>query len=134
MDYKDKKIVERIKAIMREEGVKQVEFAKRLNTDQSSVSAVLNLKRSPMALVDKIEKVLGINRTWLLTGEGVQHDPADVELDKNIANLSTLSIEDRTKMLSDVNLLYKRHQDLLEEASEVMKQIVELNKILLLNE
>lgn len=134
MDYKDKKIVERIKAIMREEGVKQVEFAKRLNTDQSSVSAVLNLKRSPMALVDKIEKVLGINRTWLLTGEGVQHGAEDVELDKNIANLSTLSIEDRTKMLSDVNLLYKRHQDLLEEASEVMKQIVELNKILLLNE
>lgn len=130
MDYKDGKIKERIEEVMREKGLSQKDLTEQTGICQSSISAILRLQRSPMPLIEKMDVVMGINKTWLLTGGGQKYNISDQSYSKNIANLS---IEERAKMINDINQLYKRHQDLLSEASEVMKQIVELNKSLLLS-
>jgi transcriptional regulator with XRE-family HTH domain len=133
MDYKNEEIKNRIEEIMREKGLSGKGLAEDLSYDQSSISAVLNLKRSPMALIEKMSEAYGISKTWFLTGGGTKFTSSEQIIDKKLANVNNLSIEERAKMINDVNQLYKRHQDLLEEASKVMKQIVELNKALLIN-
>ena len=133
MDYKDEKICERIEIIMREKGLTRAALAEEVKIAQSTVSAILNMRRPPMPLIEKMCSFYGINKSWILTGGGAKYNSNDVKLDNNIASLQNLSIEERAKMINDINQLYKRHQDLLAEASEVMKQIVELNKSLLLS-
>ena len=134
MDYKSEEIKNRIEEIMQEKGLNGKQLAEAVSIDQSTVSAVLGLKRSPMSLLDKISSTYGINKTWLLTGRGTKYIANDLMIDKSIADVNNLSIEERAKMVNDINQLYKRHQDLLAEASAVMKQIVELNKSLLLSD
>lgn len=133
MDYKSEEIKNRIEEIMREKGLNGKQLAKAVSIDQSTVSSVLGLKRSPMSLLEKISSTYGVNKMWLLTGRGIKYIASDLALDKTMTDVNNLSIEERAKMVNDINQLYKRHQDLLAEASEVMKQIVELNKSLLLS-
>lgn len=133
MDYKDEKICERIENIMREKGLTRAGLADEVKIAQSTVSAILNMRRSPMPLIEKMCSVYSINKSWILTGGGAKYNSSDNTLNKNIANVQNLSVQERAKMINDINQLYKRHQDLLAEASEVMKQIVELNKSLLLS-
>jgi len=134
MDYKDIKICNRIEEIMREKGLTKSELAAQVSIAQPTVSAILNMKRSPMALINKMCDTFGLNKTWLLTGGGSKYNTNDTPLNKNITSKRELSLEERAKILNDVNQLYKRHQELLAEASDIMQQIVELNKTLLLNE
>lgn len=133
MDYKDKEICQRIEEVMREKGITKSELAVQVSIAQPTVSAVLNLKRSPMALINKMCEKYGLNKTWLLTGGGSKYNTNSTPLNIDITS-NKLSLEERARILNDVNQLYKRHQDLLAEASDIMLQIVELNKKLLLNE
>lgn len=133
MEYNREEIKERIEEIMRERGLTNAKLAEEVSISATTVSSVLRSNRSPTALLEKMSKTYGLSITWLLSGIGTKYNTDLRMLDMNTMDAKQLSMEDRAKMLSDINTLYNRHQDLLSEASNVMKQIVELNKILLLN-
>lgn len=40
---------------------------------------------------------------------------------------------DKISVMKEINMLYNRHQSLLEEAQNIMKTIIELNKKILFN-
>lgn len=64
-------IGDRISIIIREQGLKKVEFAAAVNIDQSYVTKIIKGTSVPSArLVADICKKFGVNRQWLETGEG----------------------------------------------------------------
>lgn len=131
MEYRDEGICSRIKEVMRENALNQKGLVEKTGMKQSSVSDILGMKRSPMPLVEKMVEVFGVNKLWLLSGNGFKYanseDIAKSDMGKSSAILN------KTEILNEVNALYKKHQELLAQAAEIMGTIVDLNKKLLLN-
>lgn len=64
-------IGDRISIIIRENSLKQSDFAKALNITPSSVSTMVSGKSNPSAqTIQQICDKFGYNRDWLVTGEG----------------------------------------------------------------
>ena len=130
MEYKEESIVLRIKEVMKERGItNQKEFEAAVGVAQSTISAIFNLNRSSLPLIDAMGDKFGMSKQWLLTGTGTKYlqtkDDAPV-------NLSGMTNSDRIELLNRLNLLYERHQKIMEEEQDIMKQIVDLNKKLIL--
>lgn len=69
-------LVERLKAIMSHFSFTQTEMAERVGIRQPSLSDILKLKRPcGEAVVNKFVITLGINKGWLLTGQGSMLQP-----------------------------------------------------------
>lgn len=65
-------VAERIRALMMQLGVSQREFAERISLDTSNLSKYLNGHIAISdALLNRIVVNLGVNKQWLLTGEGL---------------------------------------------------------------
>lgn len=128
MDF-EKRINERIKEIMCEKGYNQSELADITGIAQSTISAILRGARKHTPLINALSEKLGINKEWLLSGVGVKYKNSTA-----ITDNTHLDITARAAIMREVNALYARHQNLLEEAGKVMATIVELNKKILLNE
>lgn len=66
---KNTEIIERIKYLMREMGMKQVQFAQRLGVDTSNMSKYLNA-HMPLSesFLNRIVVNLGVSKEWLLDG------------------------------------------------------------------
>lgn len=62
----DNMICGRIKDLMKEKALSQKELCEQTNMIQSSVSAILNGKRSPMPIIDSVCEIFGVNIEWLL--------------------------------------------------------------------
>jgi transcriptional regulator with XRE-family HTH domain len=136
MDYRNADIIERIKDIMREESLGQKGLVEATGVVQSSVSAILNGKRSPDPLVNAMSEKMGISKQWLVNGVGLKYENSKIiaEDSKNIASRESLSMEEKVSLMKEMNALYEKHQSLLEEAQNIMKSIVEINKkIILIN-
>lgn len=129
MDNVDNQIIERIKEVMREKGYNQSELADITGIAQSTISAILRGARKHTPLINALSEKLGINKEWLLSGVGVKYKNST-----DITDSTHLDITARAAIMREVNVLYARHQNLLEEAGKVMATIVELNKKILLNE
>lgn len=136
MDYRNVSICERIKDIMHEESLSQKELADKTNVVQSSISAILNGKRSPEPLVNAMSEKMGINKQWLVNGVGFKYENSKIiaESNNDIAGGEELSMEGRVSLMKEMNALYEKHQSLLAEAQNIMKTIIEINKRILLNE
>lgn len=135
MDYRDTDICKRIKDIMREMSLGQKELSNKTGVVQSSISAILNGKRSPLPLVNAISGNMGINKEWLLNGVGLKYEYSkDIASDStDIASCDNLSMEEKVSLMKEMNALYKKHQSLLDEAQNIMKTIVEINKKILIS-
>lgn len=132
MDNVDKQIIERIKEVMREQQLNQGMLSEKTGVIRSSISAILSGTRNNKPLVNAMAEKMGVNKEWLLLGSGFKYSESnDVA---NVAESSQFDINERNAIMRELNALYSRHQNLLEEASEIMKTIVELNKKILLNE
>lgn len=133
MANRNEEICNRIKSIMEEESLKQKDLAEKTGVFQSTISSILNGSRSPMPLVDAMVEKMGIKKEWLINGIGFKYDRVD-NYSNNIASEdSTLSMDDKISVMKEINMLYNRHQSLLEEAQNIMKTIIELNKKILFN-
>lgn len=132
MDYRDVSICERIKDVMHEESLSQKELAERIGVVQSSISAILNGKRSPEPLVNAMSDRMGISKQWLVNGIGLKYKNSNI-IAKDIANCENLSMEDKVSLMKEMNALYEKHQSLLEEAQNIMKTIIEINKKILIS-
>lgn len=135
MDYRNVDICERIKDIMHEESLNQKDLADKTGVVQSSISAILNGKRSPEPLVVAMSEKMGINRQWLVNGVGLKYENSNSIADdsKNISSCESLSVEYKVSLMKEMNALYEKHQSLLEEAQSIMKTIIEINKKILLS-
>lgn len=135
MEYRDADVIERIKEIMHEESLNQKGLMDATGIVQSSVSAILNGKRSPEPLVNAMSEKLGINKQWLFTGVGFKYSNSKniAENINDIASCESVSIEEKVGLMKEMNALYEKHQSLLEEAQNIMKTIVEINKKILIS-
>lgn len=135
MDYRNVSVCERIKDVMHEESLNQKDLADRTGVVQSSISAMLNGKRSPEPLVNAMSDKMGISRQWLVNGVGLKYENSKIIADdsKNIAGCESLSMEEKVSLMKEMNALYEKHQSLLEEAQSIMKTIIEIHKKILIS-
>lgn len=125
-------ICERIKDLMKEKALSQKELCEQTNMIQSSVSAILNGKRSPMPIVDKVCEIFAINKEWLLTGIGMKYKQSNDISNAILCDNSAIS--DKMAIIKEMNELYKKHQNLLQQAQEIMETIVDMNKKILMSD
>lgn len=135
MGYRDVDICKRIKDVMHEMSLGQKELANKTGVVQSSISAILNGKRSPLPLVNAISAKMGINKEWLINGVGLKYEYSKdiAENHTDIASCDNLTVEEKVGLMKEMNALYKKHQSLLDEAQNIMKTIVEINKKILIS-
>lgn len=128
-------IVERIKDIMREESLSQKDLMEATGVVQSSISAILNGKRSPDPLINAMSDKMGYSKQWLVNGAGLKYENSKIiaEDSKNIASCENLSMEEKVGLMKEMQALYGKHQSLLEEAQNIMKTIIEINKKILIS-
>ena len=130
MVYIDENIVQRIREVMREKGVTQKGLESDVDIVQSSISQILNLKRSSLPLVEAMSNAYGINKEWLLTGFGEKYsNSAQDQLP--VCLQGELTTEDRLTLVREMNALYKRHQEIMDEAGKIMERIAKINERLI---
>ena len=79
---KNTEIISRIKYLMREMGVKQVQFAQRIGVDTSNLSKYLN-GHMPLSdsFLNRLVVNLGISKEWLLEGTDLPFGKTPVNFD-----------------------------------------------------
>ncbi len=113
----------RIRALMKENKLSQRAVEENTGINQSVLSEVINGRRDYERVVDKLCSVYGWSRDFIVTGCN------------NIANSdnnTSLSNEERQILIKTLHELYCKHEDLIQQAGSVMKQIAAINKILII--
>ena len=75
---------QRLKAILGERGVKQVEFAKALGISANYVNLIVNDKKDTISetLAKLIEETYGFSAEWVLTGSGEKYSATGASAEK----------------------------------------------------
>lgn len=113
----------RIRALMKENKLSQRAVEENTGINQSVLSEVINGRRDYERVVDKLCSAYGWSRDFIVTGRN------------NIANSdnnTSLSNEERQILIKSLHELYCKHEDLIQQAGSVMKQIAAINKILII--
>lgn len=70
----------RIKAVRKDSGLSQKEFADRLHLSRNFIAlAETNVRNISQRTINDICREFNVNETWLRTGEGNMHDPITSE-------------------------------------------------------
>lgn len=132
MEIKDETVVLRIKEVMKEKGfTSQASFGDAIKQPQSTISAVLSLTRGAAPVIDAMNQYLHLSKQWLLTGLGSKYETNIIK--EAASKLPNMTNSERVELLKQLNELYARHQKLMEEAQDIMKTIVEIDKKILLS-
>ncbi len=93
---KNAEIIARIKYLMKEMGVRQVQFAERIGVDTSNLSKYLNA-HMPLSdsFLNRLVVNLGVSKEWLLDGTDLPFGKTPVRVDNGTA-LATASSETGT--------------------------------------
>ncbi len=113
----------RVRALMKENKLSQRAVEEYTGINQSVLSEVINGRRDYERVVDKLCSAYGWSRDFIVTGRN------------NIANSdnnTSLSNEERQILIKNLHELYCKHEDLIQQAGSVMKQIAAINKILII--
>ena len=113
----------RIRTLMKENKLSQRAVEEYTGINQSVLSEVINGRRDYERVVDKLCSAYGWSRDFIVTGRN------------NIANSdnnTSLSNEERQILIKNLHELYCKHEDLIQQAGSVMKQIAAINKILII--
>ncbi len=83
---KNAEIIDRIKYLMREMGVKQVQFAERIGVDTSNLSKYLNA-HMPLSesFLNRLVVNLGVSKGWLMDGTDLPFGKTPVRVDGEVA-------------------------------------------------
>ncbi len=83
---KNAEIIARIKYLMKEMGVRQVQFAQRIGVDSSNLSKYLNA-HMPLSdsFLNRLVVNLGVSKEWLLDGTDLPFGKAVVKIDSGTA-------------------------------------------------
>lgn len=113
----------------------QGELAAKTGFTQSVISEMISGKRNVMPLVEKLVELFQVSRDYIIAGE--ENNRSDIIIENNISE-NGLSKEERLRLLDKLNNLYEQHQSILkeaemrlQEAEATMKEIIALNKLLI---
>ena len=89
---KNAEIIARIKYLMRELGMRQVQFAERIGVDTSNLSKYLNA-HMPLSdsFLNRIVVNLGVSKDWLLDGTDLPFAKSAIRIDANDARMPLAS-------------------------------------------
>ena len=126
---KSKKVGERIAKILKDNRYSQRKFAEEINMPQSVISEIINGNREVDKLVNIVSDKFGISRDYLITG--VEANRNDMIASDSIP-ANGLTKEEKLRLVANLEELYRKHQSLLDDASQVMMEIAAINKILIM--
>lgn len=122
-----KEVGVRIKAFMKEKGLTQTKVADMLGIKQSSVSDMISGRRDTVRLALDLANYYSLSSDIFL---GSNNKYVQNMAERDIIN--SLNVDERKNLINNLHDLYKKHEDLLNEACSVMKQIATINKILII--
>lgn len=125
---KSKEVGNRIAKILKDNRYSQRKFAEEVNMPQSVISEIINGNREVDKLVNIVSDKFGISRDYLITGVEANHNDM-IASDSISAN--GLTKEEKLRLIANLEELYRKHQSLLDDASQVMREIAAINKILI---
>lgn len=117
---------DRIKKIRTDNKLSMEKFGERIGITKSSVSLLESGKNSPSEqTIILICKEFGINKDWLLTGEGEPTIEACQE-ERYSINIGKLQRTDNETIMRWVNAIAETNPELLIEIEKFMKKILEI--------
>ena len=125
---KDKNVGNRISKVLKDNGYSQRSFAVEVGISQSVVSDMIRGRREIDKLVNIVAERFGVSRDYLITGE--ESNRKDMIASDSIS-ANGLSKEEKLRLINNLEELYRKHQQLLDDASQVMKEIATINKLLI---
>ena len=126
---KDEIVGNRISKVLKDNGYSQRSFSAEMGISQSVVSDMIRGRREIDKLVNLVAEKFGVSRDYLITGEESNRKNM-IASDSISAN--GLTTEDKIRLINNLEELYLKHQKLLDDASQVMKEIAAINKILII--
>lgn len=126
---KDVNVGNRISKVIKDNGYSQRSFALEMKIPQSVVSDMIRGRREIDKLVNMVADKFGVSRDYLITGE--ESNRLDMIASDSIS-ANGLTTEDKLRLINNLEELYRKHQKLLDDASQVMKEIAAINKILII--
>lgn len=126
---KDEIVGNRISKVLKDNGYSQRSFSAEIGISQSVVSDMIRGRREIDKLVNLVAERFGVSRDYLITGEESNRKNM-IASDSISAN--GLTTEDKLRLINNLEDLYLKHQKLLDDASQVMKEIAAINKILII--
>lgn len=112
----------RIRTLMKENKLSQRTVEQATGINQSVLSEVINGRRDYERTVDRLCSMYGWSRDFIVTGKNIANSDNDRYLNK----------EERQVLINNLHDLYKKYEDLMTQAGAIMKQIVAINKILII--
>lgn len=98
---------ERIKTLIKSEGIKQIDFASKLNVDASYISKLLSNKFTALPsdrLIDDICRKFNINKEWLINGTGDMYNSLSEE-EEFAFLMGTIAATDNPQLKTLINVL-----------------------------
>lgn len=106
---------QRVKTILKEQKIKQVEFAKTLGISANYVNLIVNNKKNTISdtLAKLIEKSYGYSAQWVLNGSGEKLSLNELTAEKNeiIKKVQKMSNHEVLAVLAFVNTLDSLNKD-----------------------
>ncbi len=122
---------ERLQEVMNEKGVTKYRVAKDLRISATTLSNYLNNKTKPdVTKLEVMSRLLGVNRQWLLTGEGEKYRKLTVEENEGIDELSVREPNNGTIVHNLVGIVDKQASSLKARDEEISK-LMSMNEVLL---
>ena len=100
---------QRLKAILAERGVKQVEFARAMGISANYVNLIVNDKKDTISetLARLVEETYGFSAEWILTGTGEKYSATGTSAEKAevLKKIQRMSADEVRAVLAFVNSL-----------------------------
>lgn len=125
---KSREIGERIAKILKDNRYSQRKFAEETGYTQSVISEIIRGNREIDKLINIVAEKFGVSRDYLITGK--ESNKIDLIASDSIPE-NGLTKEEKLRLFDNLEELYRKHQQLLDDASQVMKEIAAINKILI---
>ena len=126
---KSLEIGERIAKILKDNRYSQRQFAEENGYTQSVISDILRGRREIDKLINIVAERFGVSRDYLITGN--ESNKMDFIASDSIS-ANGLTKEEKLQLINNLEELYRKHQKILDEASQVMKEIAAINKLLII--
>ena len=119
----------RISKVLKDNGFSQRTFADKIGLSQSVVSDMIRGRRQIDKLVNIVAERFGVSRDYLITGN--ESNKMDLIASDSIS-ANGLTKDEKLQLINNLEELYRKHQKILDEASQVMKEIAAINKLLII--
>lgn len=121
---------ERLQMVMDEKGYTKYKVAKALHISATTISNYLKCKTKPdVTKVEVMSLLLGVNRKWLLTGEGEKYRKVNVTVRDASGDLSVRDNDEPT--VRHLVEIVDKQMSLLQARDEEIRKLMTMNEVLL---